>query len=1123
MLHPTGDDLRRTFSDSALRAGRAYAAQGRVGELRVSPDGHDGCTITARVRGSEAKPYRVRVHLRPQPGGRTAVSADCTCFVGLDCKHAVAAIAAAEGLPAPAAAATATELDPAVQAWLDALARAGADGTEEYPPGVRKRLLYVARCAPPNPWGGPAGLDRLDIDVVGVEFRKDGALSGTVRRYSPHQLSYGEPPRFLRPSDQAILRALGQAGTGTRDGEVFAVLLRRIADTGRGRWGKVDGPPLRIGEGRPGRLAWQLGQDGTQRLVLEAGDGLLALDAGDPWYAEPETGTVGPLGLDHTPAVLRAALAAPPLLPANAARVGAELARRLPSLALPQPQAVATPKPLGGTPLPCLELLGMVPAPPAAWGTLRPDAHSDGPVPLAQLWFEYDGVPVQAFGRASRLTVLHDGRLYDVTRNPRAEASAEETLREVGLERLDAFGVRAPAAQAPGLLALDDEPAAWITLLLEDVPELRRAGWRVDVAGSFPVRLAQAEGDFTAEITPSGEDWFQFHLGALVDGERVDLVPALLDLIGTGEAAGVLAEGGTEDGAEGDGSDPPPLLLPLPDGRLLLLDAARIRPVLATLLELYAGGLGTDGGLRLGRRDAAALAGLEDAAGLVWQGGEALRALGRALRGGTGVPHVPPPAWFRAALRPYQQRGVDWLQFLRAAGSEGSSLGGVLADEMGLGKTVQALAHLAIEKGAGRLDRPALLVCPTSLVPNWRAEAERFAPALRVLPLHGPTRKERFGEIAGSDLVVTTYPLLSRDEAALTAHEWSVAVLDEAHGIKNPAAATSTLARRLRARQRIALTGTPLENNLGELWSLFDWLLPGFLGSKPAFGRAWRTPIERHGDPVRRALLADRVRPFLLRRTKAEVAAELPPRTEVPEPVELGAGQRAVYEGIRLAMHAKVRAAIEARGLARSGIVVLDALLKLRQACCDPRLLKLSAAQGAARRGKAGSAKLDRLMEMLPPMLEAGRRVLVFSQFTSMLALIEQALEGEKLPYLLLTGSTKDRATPVRRFQSGEAPLFLVSLKAGGVGLNLTAADTVVHYDPWWNPAAEDQATDRAHRIGQDKPVFVHRLIAQGTVEERMEALKDRKRALAAGILGGAKEGALALTEADVEALLAPG
>jgi SNF2 family DNA or RNA helicase len=415
------------------------------------------------------------------------------------------------------------------------------------------------------------------------------------------------------------------------------------------------------------------------------------------------------------------------------------------------------------------------------------------------------------------------------------------------------------------------------------------------------------------------------------------------------------------------------------------------------------------------------------------------------------------------------------------------------------------------------MDRPALVVAPTSVLINWRREAERFVPDLKVLTLHGLDRKSRFGEIAGHDLVLTTYPLLARDHAILQAQHWHVVVLDEAQVIKNPDAATTQLVFELEARHRLCLTGTPLENHLGEVWSLFAFLSPGFLGDRQSFKRQWRTPIEKRGDADRRRLLARRVRPFLLRRTKTEVATELPPKTEIVEQIEMEAAQRDFYESIRLSMHAKVQAAIAAKGLARSRIVVLDALLKLRQACCDPRLLKL---QGAAA-GRARSAKLDRLMEMLPELIDEGRHVLLFSQFTSMLALIEEALRAAAIRYVLLTGDTRDRETPIRRFQGGEVPLFLISLKAGGLGLNLTAADTVIHYDPWWNPAVEDQATDRAHRLGQDKPVFVHKLVMLASIEEKIEALKTHKRNLSAGLFNPDAGSTLDMTEADIDNLFA--
>jgi SNF2 family DNA or RNA helicase len=386
-----------------------------------------------------------------------------------------------------------------------------------------------------------------------------------------------------------------------------------------------------------------------------------------------------------------------------------------------------------------------------------------------------------------------------------------------------------------------------------------------------------------------------------------------------------------------------------------------------------------------------------------------------------------------------------------------------------------------------------------------------------VLVLHGLERKQHFERIADHDLIVTSYPLLPRDAAVLLEQEFHYLVLDEAQFIKNPKTTYAQVACQLKARHRLCLTGTPMENHLGELWSLFHFLLPGFLGDEIRFNSVFRRPIEKGRSDERRKLLARRVAPFLLRRKKEQVALELPPKTEIVQNVELTGAQRDLYESVRLAMHERVRAEVDTKGLSRAHIIILDALLKLRQICCHPQLLSLPSAKKVKE-----SAKLELLMDLLPEMLDEGRRILLFSQFTSMLAIIQAELDAKKIPYVLLTGQTTDRATPVNRFQNGEVPLFLISLKAGGTGLNLTAADTVIHYDPWWNPAVENQATDRAHRIGQDKKVFVYKLMTVGTVEEKIAAMQARKRELVEGLLDDERRENLKLTPEDLDQLFAP-
>ena len=554
------------------------------------------------------------------------------------------------------------------------------------------------------------------------------------------------------------------------------------------------------------------------------------------------------------------------------------------------------------------------------------------------------------------------------------------------------------------------------------------------------------------------------------------------------------------------------ITLRLDEQRLLPLPVGRVRDILNILVEMFGSEpLDDEGRLQLHALKAAQLVELEAATGaarLRWMGGEQMLELGRKLRDFQGIEDVKVPENFQTTLRPYQQQGLNWLQFLREY-----RLGGILADDMGLGKTVQTLSHLLLEKNAGRLDKPCLVIAPTSLMGNWRFEANRFAPDLKVLVLHGTERREHFDTVDQYDLVLTTYPLLPRDKQELLKQHYYLLILDEAQNIKNPKAKATQIVHQIKADLRLCLTGTPMENHLGELWSMFHFLLPGLLGDQHRF----RTPIEREHDLHRRDALYKRIKPFMLRRTKEAVIEELPEKTEIVRTIEIDGTQRDLYETIRLTMNEKVRQEIAAKGLSRSQIIILDALLKLRQICCDPRLLKMDAARKVQE-----SAKLEALMDMIPEMVEEGRKVLLFSQFTSMLTLIEKELKSHSIGYAKLTGQTRKRSEAIDSFQNGDVPVFLISLKAGGVGLNLTAADTVIHYDPWWNPAVEQQATDRAHRIGQTRKVFVYKLITAGTVEEKIQELQSRKQQLADAMLSGNAEVGSQLSHKDLEALFAP-
>ncbi|MCX6968141.1 MAG: SNF2-related protein [Verrucomicrobia bacterium] len=430
-------------------------------------------------------------------------------------------------------------------------------------------------------------------------------------------------------------------------------------------------------------------------------------------------------------------------------------------------------------------------------------------------------------------------------------------------------------------------------------------------------------------------------------------------------------------------------------------------------------------------------------------------------------------------LRGYQKHGAAWLHFLGANG-----LGGILADDMGLGKTLQALAYLRTQPG------PSLVVCPSSLIFNWQREVEKFTPERKVLVIEGAQRSRKFAEIPKADLVITSYPLLRRDAERYRQFAFSTVILDEAQHIKNPDTQNAQAAGMLRAARKFILTGTPVENSVRDIWSLMNFVMPGYLGERDDFRERYEIPIARQNDKETLARLAKRLRPFLLRRRKQEVAADLPQKLENVAYCELNEAQKQVYAALLQGARAQIDEATGEKNAGRAQMLMLTALLRLRQASCDLRLLDKAGAAAA----KADSGKVELFNELLQEAVDGGHRVLVFSQFVSMLTLLRRELEGQGIAYCYLDGQTRDRMEEVDRFQNGDAPVFLISLKAGGVGLNLTAADTVIHFDPWWNPAVEAQATDRAHRIGQKNVVTAYKLIARGTVEEKILHLQRKKR-----------------------------
>jgi superfamily II DNA or RNA helicase len=550
----------------------------------------------------------------------------------------------------------------------------------------------------------------------------------------------------------------------------------------------------------------------------------------------------------------------------------------------------------------------------------------------------------------------------------------------------------------------------------------------------------------------------------------------------------------------------------LADGTFARLDPQKVREVLLRQAEILATGGGNGGRLPLSQAGR-----IEDLLAQVGRSGVSgeTREIFKKLKEIDEIKGARKPRNLRAQLRPYQEQGFQWLWFLHEIGT-----GGVLADDMGLGKTVQTLALLlAVKNEDSKIEgkrKPfkALIVAPTSVVTNWLREMDKFAPSLRHALWHGAERKERQDELEDADVVVTSYALLRRDEELLKEIPWRYVIVDEAQQIKNPFSATARAAKRLKTDRRLALTGTPIENRLSEIWSIFDFVSPGLLGPLDKFEERYSRPIDA-GDKTAAERLRVTIHPFILRRTKSEVARDLPEKIEQDQFCELIGEQGALYAAVLKEVRAQVMGEVERIGVARSQIQILAGLTRLRQAACDPRLLGLP-----REFGDEDSGKLVALRELIQTSIAGGHKVLVFSQFVTMLQIIKRAMNEDHVAFAYLDGSTKDRQAVVEQFQSDDGPpVFLISLKAGGSGLNLTAADTVIHFDPWWNPAVEDQATDRAHRIGQTKVVTTYRLVAKGTIEEKIIELGEKKRELVGAVLSEDVGGAKKLTKSDLEDL----
>ena len=1072
-------DILRCLGKRYYARGEDYFAQGRVMSLDVEGESDDHLSFESLVKGSGKKIYHQKVIVRDE--GSIDIRGFCSCPVSFNCKHVVAACLQYEHQ---------LSVSPDQQAntmcfsWLDKFANSVSD--EQASPVENEFLIYLL-----EPSEEPG---KLQVNFLVTRFLKSGALAKGRHTSLSYVADIYDNSNYLKPIDKEIGRLLSVINTASYheedveiSGDMGYLALMKMVQSGRCFLAHYSEHPLQLGEPRSFGIEWRQDEHGDAELEMVMNpEGVLLLTE-PALYIDPEAMSIGPLkhaekySLEQLEQILHAPKVPAKLIPTFSQQV----AQVLPAEVLAPPQPVDIEELAGLSPVPVLQLFAR--------------EAEERCYHLMMLRFAYGQHDISILPEDEYRTIEIDGKLVRIERDFDKEFDA--------IERLEGLGFEAMAEQNQQdivFLSLHREHPMqgverWQQFLTEELPQLERLGWCIAFDESFQMVFHEAD-KWHANIEEQGNDWFDLSFDVEFDNKKLSILPLVAQILEGYESSQL----------------PESILVDMGEAQYLQLESEKIKPIIDTLYELYdRESVAQDGSLRLSRFDAARISEIEthSTSEAQWRGGKTLRKLGKQLNDFSGIKNVKIPKGLKATLRNYQQQGLNWLQFLREYG-----FGGILADDMGLGKTVQTLAHIMVEKEKGRLDKPCLIIAPTSLMSNWFREAQHFTSQLKVLVLQGPHRHERFDHINDHDIVLSTYPLLVRDQDVLLDHEYHLLVLDEAQVIKNPRAKAAQLIREISASHRICLTGTPMENHLGELWALFDFLMPGFLGNSQQFKTLFRTPIEKHGDKDRQRQLAQRIAPFMLRRTKGEVVAELPEKTEIIRTVTLENKQAALYESIRLSMEDKVRRAIAEKGLARSHITILDALLKLRQACCDPRLLALTQARSVKE-----SAKMELLMQLLPEMVEEGRRILLFSQFTKMLSLIESELKKQKIAYTKLTGQTRNRDHAIQRFKNGEASVFLISLKAGGVGLNLTEADTVIHYDPWWNPAAENQATDRAHRIGQDKAVFVYKLVTENSVEEKIIAMQAKKQALAQGVYDQEKQGEdLKLTADDMKQLFSP-
>ncbi|MBA6415554.1 DEAD/DEAH box helicase [Colwellia sp. 6M3] len=1091
----TPELLERHFSKNEWKKGtRIFQSQG------VKTCALDGETIRGVVSSERANQssYLTRLVFEGKNGD---IASFCDCYIGRDCKHGAAL--AQSFIHQHFDPNSTASPEKVIEKWLN---RFQAQPTRYQPNNLQKSLLYFLK---PNSYIDD---DYFTLSIKSARSKVNGGWSQTLS--TEHSASSLINSAYANNDDVAILTELMRTNQ-FGDNIKYFDLFEQIIKTNRCFWQTSYNLDEAITLGAPLEAQWQWQALGnhlhTLKLVFnQPTTNILIVKAQPLCYYDEEQNCFGKINTntqcDFEADLLNSPIFEEDKLPWVMNKLSMSLGdavQRLPkpktefSQELTKPEVYlhfSTPSksnPETGYVKVNFSYQGSLVNPHDKNVTVSPDNISTGKVKLYRdLAFEQSVV--------DKLTSLK----FSVQPEPKRYTFTNEDYLNKN--------------KTPKFSMLMQGRFFWQALVHQEVPLLKDLGWHISFADNFYYKALSTDSIFDAEVIETDDhDFFSLGLNLTVDGKKMPAFPILLGAIEQLPKSALL------DKEKEQLIAPESLIyVDLDNGDFVALRYKSVQPLLKQFIELFMpNALNSDGTLKLSRFQGHQTLSMLDDQGMIATGTSKLRSLADKLRDFQQVTTVPVPKGLNATLRTYQHQGLNWLQFLREY-----QLNGILADDMGLGKTIQALAHLLIEKQQGRLTKPVLIVAPTSVIFNWANEIEKFTPQLSYQVLHGSKRQQHFNCLDRNDgeepvdIIITSYALIIKDLDLYREQPFYYLILDEAHYIKNTKTQLYQAFLLLKAQHKLCLTGTPMENHLGEFWAQFNFLLPGFLGGQRQFTKLFRTPIEKHADHDRKQLLNQRIKPFILRRTKDKIATELPPKTEIIQKLRIEGKQAELYESVRLAMDSRLKDIIAEKGLKRSQIEVLDALLKLRQVCNHPKLLALEGAKKVNQ-----SAKLDYLMETLPEQIDEGRRILIFSQFTSMLSLIEEALIDAGIGHVKLTGSTTKRQEVVDKFQRGDVPVFLISLRAGGVGLNLTAADTVIHFDPWWNPAVENQATDRAHRIGQNKPVFVYKYIIENSIEEKIQRIQQNKAELAKALLSEeVSDNKLSLTDDILTSLLAP-